>query len=638
MIIRVRAPDGMFRVEVGLTDTLATLLQKLAPLMKAPTADSIKLTRDVGGSHLMAEFESSIASLGLKHGDMLFASIAASARPSVEPDAKFAERSKSSVPMFIRQEAVDNQLEKDDGLIRRKRDAGMCKHGANAMCEYCLPIEPYDPGYLAKKEIKHMSFYAYLRKILAQSKIGGDISGGLPPNFVPPLEDPDYRVKPNCTGRHLPWPGGICSKCQPSAITLQRQPFRMVDNVEFASPSLIERLLSFWNTTRCQRFGFLYGHYQSLPNVPLGVKAVVEAIYEPKQAWEEDGIKLNIESPEFEREMARVDAVAESCGVKVVGMIFTDLEPTDVPKKVVYRRHADSYFLTSLEARLGAYMQLKHPNACRWAKDGHFGSKFVTCCLSGNKDDDIDVSAWQFSNSAVAMQAADLLVPSSVPSKMCVQESTKTRYVPDVFYSYTNEYKLPVTTNAKPAFPVEYLLVNLTHGFPTDPNPLFKSKSPFCIENRDHLQQVQSLGAFKRHIRDADGSAEKLALVLSDFHLLAYLASLDILSPDEIKLVGKVASADSDQSAKELAGRVMDSSGWQTLLIMLQEASDSDLNHSGSMAAEASAGDSGGSGMSQSQPAGSSSALREPWACRHCTFLNEPSKVECDICGLPNDM
>ncbi|KAJ2585170.1 hypothetical protein H4R99_008774, partial [Coemansia sp. RSA 1722] len=74
MIIRVRAPDGMYRVEVGLTDTLATLLQKLAPLMKAPAADAIMLTRDVGGTKLIAEFESSIASLGLKHGDMLFAS------------------------------------------------------------------------------------------------------------------------------------------------------------------------------------------------------------------------------------------------------------------------------------------------------------------------------------------------------------------------------------------------------------------------------------------------------------------------------------------------------------------------------------------------------------------------------------
>ncbi|KAJ1862896.1 nuclear protein localization protein 4 [Coemansia sp. RSA 2703] len=639
VIIRVRAPDGMHRVNVGLTDTLAQLLDRLAPMMKAPTPDAILLTRDVGGKQLMAEFEKSIVSLGLKNGDMLFASIAASARPSVEPssnignsDSKGSER--STMPSFVMQEKVDNQLEKDDGLVKRKRDAGLCKHGANAMCEYCLPIEPYDAGYLAQNEIKHMSFHAYLRKILAESKIHGDISGGLPANVVPPLEDPDYRVKPHCKGGHASWPEGICSKCQPSAITLQRQTFRMVDNVEFASPELIERLLSFWQTTGCQRFGFLYGHYERSLNVPLGIKAVVETIYEPKQGWEKDGVTLALESPEFDAEMSHVNAVAESCGLKPVGMIFTDLEASDVPKKVLYRRHGNSYFLTSLECRLAAYMELRYPNTCRWAKNGHFGSKFVTCCLSGNQDGDIDVSAWQVSNSAMAMYRADLIVPSSVPSKMCVQESTKTRYVPDVFYTYKNEYNLPVTANAKPAFPVEYLLVNLTHGFPSEPNPVFKSTRPFCIENREHLQQAQTLGLVKRHIKDVGGSAEEMANLLSDFHFLVYLASLDILSPDEIKLMGQTATADTPESAAQLAGNFMASNGWQTLALMLQEASDSDLNHGAGSAMDTN-NSSGATATSSSSTTAASNA--EPWACRHCTFVNMPSNSSCEMCALPKD-
>ncbi|PIA13274.1 NPL4-domain-containing protein [Coemansia reversa NRRL 1564] len=465
-----------------------------------------------------------------------------------------------------------------------------------------------------------------------RSRIHGDISGVLPANVPPPLEDPDYRVKPNCLNGHAPWPKGICSKCQPSAITLQRQSFRMVDNVEFASKDLIETLLSFWKSTNSQRFGFLYGHYDPLYDVPLGVKAVVEAIYEPKQSWEVDGIKLALGSEDFDQEIVRADAAAEACGMKMVGMIFTDLVATGEPNKVLYRRHANSYFLTSLECRLAAYMELKHPNPCRWARGGHFGSKFVTCCVSGNQDGYIDISAWQLSNSAMAMQAADLIIPSSVPSRMCVQEPGKARYVPDIFYSYTNEYNRTVSANAKPAFPVEYLLVNVTNGYPREPNSAFRSNRAFVIENREHVHQVQTPGAIKRHIGSAQGSSEQLSILLSDFHLLIYLISLGVLGQDEISLIGRIVSQ--PMEAEQLAEELVKSAGWQTLMLMLNEAADSDLNtpaeSSTGMAAANAAIESAASTTHSASSGGS-------WACRHCTFENSGASGSCEMCALPRD-
>ncbi|KAJ1943804.1 nuclear protein localization protein 4, partial [Linderina pennispora] len=535
--------------------------------MKASSASDILLTQDAAGKQIMAEFELTMSQLGLKHGDMLYARIAASARPSAEPSA---QEPADTASVFFQQDEVDSQLEKDDGKIKRKRDGNFCKHGDKGMCEYCWPLEPFDDGYLAQHKIKHMSFHAYLRKTLVDQKITGDISHGPPANMPLPLEDPDFGVKADCKSGHAPWPEGICTKCQPSAITLMRQRFRMVDHVEFAHQELVERLLAFWRATRCQRFGYLLGHYERYTEVPLGVKAVVEAVYEPKQAWDVDGIKLPLESEEHTQEMERAAEAATACGLQIVGMVFTDLEPADEAGKVLFRRHGNSYFLTSLECRLAAYMQNKYPSRCRWARGGHFGSKFVTVCISGNQDQDVEMTAWQVSSQAMAMQKADLVVPSSVPSKLCVLEATKTRYVPDIFYKYTNEYNLPVTANAKPAFPIEYLLVNLTYGFPKQPMAKFRRPEPFPIENREHMHEVQTPALLRSRIQEAVADPAKIAAVLSDFHLLVYLVSLDIFSKDELKTLGRIAT--DPEYATEGMQHLQTASGWQTLSMMLEAA------------------------------------------------------------------
>lgn len=36
------------------------------------------------------------------------------------------------------------------------------------------------------------------------------------------LENLSCKIKSGCT-EHPPWPGGICTKCQPNAVTLNRQ-------------------------------------------------------------------------------------------------------------------------------------------------------------------------------------------------------------------------------------------------------------------------------------------------------------------------------------------------------------------------------------------------------------------------------
>ena len=346
----------------------------------------------------------------------------------------------------------------DVRFLYAPRGAAFALHSPNVFTD---PYEqPFDPAYQTEKAIKHLSFHSYLRKTNASAPLSSQST-----SYIPPLSDPYYSVTVPCSsGSHPSWPAGICTKCQPSPVTLSRQSYRMVDHVEFAEATLIDGLLGFWRKTGTQRFGYMLGRYEPYDKVPMGVKAVIEAIHEPPQEPLADGVTVGFPWEESER----VESLAQSCGLKVVGIVYTDLnadvstESAKKEGKVIHKRHGNSFFLSSLEVLFSASLQRSYPNASKYSASGKFSSKFVTCVLSGDAEGNIAIEAYQVSDQAMAMVEADMIEASVDPGVMRVKEELPTRYIPDVFFRYKNKYGIEVKESAKPCFPVEYLLVNVS--------------------------------------------------------------------------------------------------------------------------------------------------------------------------------
>lgn len=66
--------------------------------------------------------------------------------------------------------------------------------------------------------------------------------------------------------------------------------------------------------------GFLYGYYAEDPNYKGGVRAIIEAIYEPPQLGDISGFNL-LEDP-YEQQ---VNIIAEALSLERIGWIFTTI-------------------------------------------------------------------------------------------------------------------------------------------------------------------------------------------------------------------------------------------------------------------------------------------------------------------------
>ncbi|XP_014839478.1 PREDICTED: nuclear protein localization protein 4 homolog [Poecilia mexicana] len=624
IIIRVQSPDGMKKIPSTKRETAATFLKKVAKEFGFNSNGfSVYINRNKTGEVLSQN--KSLNLLKIKHGDMLFLFPSASSSssssgevmdtatphtssslPSISSSSSSSSSSslipRSSSAPQVPEDQIDQYLAKQDGKIYRNRDPQLCRHGALGKCVHCVPLEPFDEDYLNHLDppVKHMSFHAYLRKL----------TGGADKGKFAALENISCKIKSGCEG-HPPWPEGICTKCQPSAITLNRQKYRHVDNIMFENHTIADRFLDFWRKTGSQRMGYLYGRYTEHTDIPLGIRAEVAAIYEPPQSATQNSLEL-LEDPKA----AAVDEIAAKLGLCKVGWIFTDLLSEDTRIGTVrYTRNQDSFYLSAEECITSGYFQNQHSNPCRLSRDGYFGSKFVTVVATGGPDNQVHFEGYQVSNQCMALVRDECLLPcKDAPELGYAKESSPEQYVPDVFYKDKDKFGNDVTFLARP-LPVEYLIIDITTTFPKDPQYTFTSTQRFPIENRDILGETQDFHSLATYLSQC--SSASFLDIVSDFHLLLFLVTNEVMPlRDSIGLLLDAVKT----SNEELAQTWKKSEQWATIE---QLCSTVGGQPSSSLGYEAMGG--------PAAPA-SSSAM---WSCLHCTFMNQPGTEHCEICSLP---
>ncbi|XP_063961834.1 nuclear protein localization protein 4 homolog [Lytechinus pictus] len=621
IIIRIQSPDGNKRVTLPPTTTLYKFFQKVSQTVSLP-ADGFNLYKSRDKTdQLKASSKVTLKSQSIKHGDMIYLFPTAvkedgivepstqvkSSIPTSSSSSSLSSSSSSQPLASVVEDEVDQFLWKQDGKIYRKRDGQLCHHGVNAECVHCVPLDSYDERYLNDHDppIKHLSFHSHIRKL----------TGGVDKGKFAFLENISCKIKPGCT-EHSPWPHGICTKCQPSAITLDRQHYRHVDNVMFENPMMFDRFLDFWRKSGNQRIGMLYGKYEHHKDVPLGIKATVLAIYEPPQNSTSNSLEL-LEDPFAEA----VNYVASKLGLCKVGWIFTDLLADDLTKGTVkHVRNMDAHFMTAEECIMAGEFQNQHPSPCKLATEGHFGSKFVTCIVTGDSTNQIHTEAYQVSNQCMALVRDDCLVPTiDAPELGYIRESTNEQYVPDVFYTETDSYGNSLKQLARP-LPVEFLLVDLPAGFPKDATFAFNSQpglKPFPIENRVGVGEVQGMESLTQYMGQFESG--QLMEAMLDFHLLVYLATMDLLPlRDHMDpLLEALKSRD-----KHLVDAWSKCEQWATMEHFIAAQGPSATG-------EAVPSTSGASGTS------TSTFVSGTWTCERCTFINQNSAANCEICDGP---
>lgn len=394
----------------------------------------------------------------------------------------------------------------------------LCNHAPGARCINCLPPDTLVSG---RKYLTYDEFRERARDKCSHSFAATCV------NCAPP-SDVSYKLKLGCA-RHKPWPGGICLECAPATVDLTPQEYRHIDYIMVNATDDVAAFVgdvSSNASVRMQRAAVMYGRYAPDPAYRHGQRAVVDALYEPPQAWDGETGAVHLEAdPAAEA----ADRVAAALGLTAVGWMFSR-EVRTTTMGVTLLPH---------ELYAMAAQQLAHSPR----PDGRSGSQWVSLTVFKS------AAGWELQG----YQATDQLMAMVRDNVLSVPRPRDTKFmrrpvardvpgempVPDILYKDTVRGAHRVD-----AFDPDITFVTIESGAAASTpstaapgsevavamaksRPILKYGKGFPHANHEMFGDKQSPAALARYMREH--AREPLEAALANFHVLVYLArALDV--------------------------------------------------------------------------------------------------------------
>jgi nuclear protein localization family protein 4 len=162
-----------------------------------------------------------------------------------------------------------------------------------------------------------------------------------------------------------------------------------------------------------QRMGFLFGYYASDPNYPDGVRAVVEAIYEPPQLGDTHSVE-----PLQDPDRNLIDRVAAALSLECIGWIFTSI---NTEKEVC---------LTSHDVRKAARYQEQYQIA---HESDYKVSKFITVVIKPRENNEAEIECYMVSDLCQSLERDGVFGESDSKKEMKVRTPKKNEIMPSVY-------------------------------------------------------------------------------------------------------------------------------------------------------------------------------------------------------------